>query len=148
MTSTSRLLARRYRVDVSTDGLTSWQQIKAVFAVTPDVPQVVGNRVAWVDGWGGAVVLSNGWSLVCSYNQLITGTTRDAGQALVEGCVGQLVNSALLYVRWYDRAGLADAWQGQAAVRVSRVGTGVDDLDRVTVTFTGDGALASIVNPI
>jgi hypothetical protein len=50
-------------------------------------------------------------------------------------------------VRWYDRNGAPEAFSGLAVVGYSASKTGVADLDEVTITLTGDGALTAIANP-
>lgn len=50
-------------------------------------------------------------------------------------------------IRWYDKNGLPEAFQGVGIVQSERGSTGVKDPDQKTFTLQGDGALASITNP-
>lgn len=146
MTAASTLRASRYRVDVSSNG-SSWHALAGITALDPEVTPVKVATVVF-GGRPRTRVRDVAWSLSATYLQLVTGTTRDSGQGLVEGCVNQLGDDAVLFVRWYDRDGLADAWQGKASVELTRAATGVPDAALMTALFTGDGALAQIVNPL
>lgn len=148
MSTRSRLLARRMQVDVSDDNGTTWTPLGGIYALDPRVTPLTARRIPYVKGWGGSLVLSNDWTLGVAYNQLVTGTARDAGQALIEARVGKFLTGAQLTVRWYDRNGLAEAWQGVGSLAVTRAASGVADIDRVAALFTGDGALLEIVNPV
>jgi hypothetical protein len=136
------------KVDVSDDNGGTWVALGGYYALVPLITPLTVKRVPYVTGWGGALVLSNDWTLGVAYNQLVTGTTRDPGQALIEACVGEFLTAATLTVRWYDRNGLAEAYQGVAAVSTAKAATGVAELDRVTALFTGDGELLKIANPL
>lgn len=140
-------LARRYRVQVSTDD-TSWL---TVYGVNDLAPQVAPNKQDASDyendGWTSNVITQQSWTLGIKYNQLATAGTRDAGQALIEAAVGQFGDDAELYVRWFDKTGLPEAKSGKGIVEVQRSKTGVADLAEMQVTITGQGPLSDISNP-
>lgn len=141
------MLARRLKVDVSVNGTSAWQPLAAKVLIDPEIVPILNPTTQW-GKTPGVDVESYTWSLVCVYNQLTTtGVTRDPGQALVESCQAAVGDAAKLWVRWYDRNGLAEAWQGWGAVTVQRNASGVPDLSQIRVTFTADGDLTPIANP-
>jgi hypothetical protein len=71
----------------------------------------------------------------------------DSGQEIVRAAQLEFGDDARVYVRWYDRNGAPEAFSGLAVVGWSQSKTAVADLDEVTITLTGDGALSEIDNP-
>jgi hypothetical protein len=71
----------------------------------------------------------------------------DPGQELVRQARFAFGDQARVYVRWYDRNGAPEAYSGRGIVDWQQSKTGIADLEEVTMTFTGDGVLASIANP-
>jgi hypothetical protein len=53
-----------------------------------------------------------------------------------------------VHVRWYDREGRDEAYEGYALVQWEQDGTATDDLDSVKVTLTGKGKRTKITNPL
>lgn len=140
-------LARRYRVEVSTDA-TTWVRVNGINDLSPQVtPNKQDDSDYENDGWASSVITQQAWTLGIKYNAKASSGVRDAGQALIEACVGQFDTASQLYVRWYDKTGLPEAKQGQGIVEVQRSKTGVSDLNEMSATFTGQGALTDITNP-
>lgn len=54
---------------------------------------------------------------------------------------------AFVHVRWYDKLGADEAYEGQAYVQWARAETGAEALGKATVTLTGYGVAAAIENP-
>lgn len=140
-------LARRYRVEVSTDG-TTWVRVNGINDLAPQVtPNKQDDTDYENDGWASATITQQAWTLAMKYNAKASAGVRDAGQALIEGCVGQFDTAAQIYVRWYDKTGLPEAKQGQGIVEVQRSKTAVADLNEMSATITGQGALSNISSP-
>lgn len=146
MAATS-MLVNRLKVDVSPDG-TAWTPVTGVYSVAPVITPVTAKRIPYVKGWGGSLVLSEDWALTLGYKMRINVAARDAGQVLVEACVGQHLVHAQIWVRWYDRTGLPEARQGFASVAVAPAADAAQSIARFVATFTGDGELTEIANPL
>lgn len=141
-------LARRFRQDVSVDGI-SWVKLGALtdFAPTENPTNQAADTYD-TNGFNAFEKTMTGWQTVSKFLMPTTaGIPSDAGQTLCEGTRFQFGDAARLYTRWYDRNGGTDAWSGRALVGWNQTKTGVADIDEVTVTFQGDGALARITNP-
>lgn len=140
-------LARRYQIDVSSDG-TTWTQLLGVTDFNPQItPQLQDSSTYDSDGWGSSEITMNKWSAAIKVLRQTTGGVFDPAQELVRARVAQFGDSARIYVRWYDNSGAPEAYSGRAIVEFNRSKTGVADLDEASITLTGDGALASITNP-
>lgn len=148
-------LARRYRVDVSLDGATSWTQIKGIddlnLGFTPTKTDSTSYDQA---GWTSYEIPTQGWSHVIKVLRRATGGTWDPGLELVRACIGQFGTAARIYLRWYDTSGIStgtpgivESGSGYAIVEMSRSKTGTGDLEEWQLTFTGDGQPAAIANP-
>lgn len=141
-------LARRFKVDVSADA-TNWIPYKGINDLNPSVtPTTVDTSDFDTDGWTSSEIPMNAWSLVIKAFRKTVAGVFDAGQELVRQCVAQSGDSARIYVRWYDRNGADEAYQGWGIVTWAPSKTGVADVDEVTVTINGDGARTDIANPV
>jgi hypothetical protein len=139
-------LARKYRVDVSTDGIT-WVQINGVNDFNPNVANNDQDASAYdTDGWAASETTMKSWTAAVKALVRRTAGVLDAGLALCKATQLVFGDSQRLYVRWYLRDTGKEAQQGRAIVSYNRSKTGVADLDEVTVEFKGDGALASVAD--
>lgn len=140
-------LARRFKVDVSTDG-TSWIPVKGINDLNPPVsPTLVAADDYDSDGWNSFEKTMQSWILTIKALRKTVAGVFDSGQELIRAAQLQFGDEARVYVRWYDRNGAPEAYSGVALVGWAPSKTGVADLDEVTITLTGDGVLTSISNP-
>lgn len=140
-------LARAYRVEVSIDN-TNWVRFNGLNDTNPDIaPNLQDSTNYESDGWATSEVTLYAWKLALKANRQANSGVEDPAFTMARACVGQFGDAARLYVRWYRRDGIPEAWTGRAIVGVSKSKTGVADLDEWTVTFTGSGALSPIANP-
>jgi hypothetical protein len=140
-------LARRFKVDVSTDG-TNWIPFKGINDLNPAIsPTLVGSDDYDSNGYSGFEKTMLGWVLTIKALRKTVAGVFDSGQELVRAAQLQFGDDARVFVRWYDRNGAPEAYSGQALVGWAPSKTGVADLDEVTATLTGDGVLTSITNP-
>lgn len=141
------VLARRYRVDVSADA-TTWLQLIGINDFAPNVSPTKKDTTTYDNtGWGSSEITLNAWSATIKMLRQTSAGVLDPSQELIRARVAQFGTAARIYVRWYDRNGLAEAYQGYAIVEWARSKTASDDVDEATVTLTGDGALTNIANP-
>ena len=140
-------LARRFQIDVSSDG-TTWTQLLGVTDFNPQItPNMQDSSTYDSDGWGSSEITMNKWSLAIKVLRQTSGGVFDPGQELVRARVAQFGDNARIYVRYYDNSGAPEAYSGRAIVEFNRSKTGVSDLDEASITLTGDGALTPITNP-
>jgi hypothetical protein len=140
-------LARRFKVDVSTDNAT-WVPLKGINDLNPAISNTTVSADDFdTSGFNAIEKTAIGWVLTIKALRKTISGVFDAGQELVRAAQLQFGDSARVYVRWYDRNGAAEAFSGKAVVGYSASQTGVDALDEVTITLTGDGVLSSIANP-
>jgi hypothetical protein len=141
-------LARRYRLDVSSDG-TNWVKLGAITDLAPtESPTTQAADTYDTNGFNAFEKTMTAWQIVAKFLMPTTGSVpSDAGQALISATRFQFGSAARIYARWYDRNGGTDAWAGVALVDWNQSKTGVADIGEVTATFKGDGVLEQITNP-
>lgn len=140
-------LARRFKVDVSTDG-SSWVNLKGIDDLNPAIsPNLQAADDYDSNGFNSFEKTMQGWILTIKALRKTTAGVFDPGQELVRAAQLNFGDTARVYVRWYDRNGAPEAFSGLALVGYTASKTAVADLDEVTITLTGDGALTAISNP-
>lgn len=148
----STALARKFRVDVTTD-LTlagGWIELAAINDFSHNATPNLEDASAYdTDGYASFEKTFEEWVARATFSRRMTGGVYDAGQELVRArSIGQWGDNARVGVRFYDRFGGPEAYKGVALVGWERAQTGVKNLDAATVTFTGtDVALQPISNP-
>lgn len=147
MSGAINLLARNYRVEVSTDD-TNYVRFFGVNDFDPNFsPNTVDATDYESDGWQSFEITMQAWKVTIKANRKATGGVEDPAFTLVRACQGQFGDAARLYVRWYRKDGLPEAWKGRAIVEATKSKTNVPDLDEWSVVFTGDGPPTRIANP-
>jgi hypothetical protein len=141
-------LARRYRADVSKDGI-NWVQIMGMNDFNPAIDRTTQDSSDYEsDGWGSSEITMQAWSVDIKANRKTNSGVFDPGQELCRLASDKFGEDARLYVRWYDKNGGTEAYQGRGIVEFSRSKTGVTDLDEAEIKITGDGARKEIPNPL
>lgn len=142
-------LARRFRVDVSDLATpSSWVPFKGINDLNPPVtPNLQAADDFDTNGWSAFEKTMQAWVLTIKALRKTTAGVFDPGQELVRSKQLGFGDAARINVRWYDRNGAPEAFQGVAIVGWVPSKTGVADLDEITCTLTGDGTLAPIANP-
>ncbi len=140
-------LARRYKVDVSTDG-TNWTPLKGINDFQPEVTSTKQDDSDYdSNGWASQVKTMQAWVATVKLNRKSTSGVFDPGQEILRAAHDQFGDAGCVYMRWYDRQGRADAYSGFGFVDWSRSKTSVPDLDEATAVVTGIGARTAISNP-
>lgn len=143
-------LARKFRLDVTTDLTlaTGWLQLNGIFDLKPVItPKTIDTSAYDTNGWDSNTVISNGWAVTADCWRRTAAGVYDPGQELLRACVGQSGDGSKAGVRWYDKNGGPESFQGTALVAWSRSKTGVADGDAASVVMTGDGVLYTPTNP-
>lgn len=149
------LLARRYRVDVTTD-LTlagSFSQVKKITDFDPNVTPNLEDASAYdTNGISAVEPTMQDATPTMTFLSNIVSSVRDPGQGILLAAVGQFGTAARVGLRWYDVNGLAGQDNGSAVIipSVKRAQSGYKNLEAVTVTCRiTDGTLnLGIANPI
>ena len=143
-------LARKFRVDVTSD-LTlagGWVELKGISALKPTVDGNTVETSAYdTDGWDSFEITGNAWGVTATVFRRTLAGVYDPGQELARATIGQFGDGARVGIRWYDKNGGPEAYQGVAIVKWERANDGVKDVDTATITFMGDGARTTITNP-
>jgi len=144
-------LARKFALQVTPD-LTlagGFIQFKGLNDYSPNVnPNLEDASDYDTDGWASSEVTMNDWSADASFFRRKNAGVLDPAQELVRARIGQFGDAARVGVRWFDKTGGPEAYQGVALVTWKRSNTGVKNLEQATVTFTGtDVPLQTIENP-
>ena len=140
-------LARRFKVDVSTDG-TTWLPFKGMQDFSPKENATTQSTATYDNnGFNSFEKTLTEWDVTIKANRPVSGSGFDPGQELVRQAQFQFGDQARVYVRWYDRNGAAGAKSGRALVDWNQSKTGVADVEEVTASFKGDGVLSDITNP-
>ena len=144
-------LARKWRVDVNTGtaGSPTWIQVKGVTNLTPGLSATTQDSSDYdSDGWGSDEKTMLKWSLGISLlRKGADEATPDPGQEALREKADQFGDDGMAHVRWYDRNGGPEAYEGYANVSWEPGGGGTGDLEPVTVNLTGKGARTAITNP-
>jgi len=150
----SVLLARRYRVDATTD-LTlagGFVEVKRITDFDPNIVPNVEDATAYDTNGvtAGEVTMLDAQPTLTFLSQIIT-AVRDPGQAILLATTGQFGTPTRCGLRWYDRNSLAGPDNGSAVVIpvLKRAATGVKNLESITATCgVTDGILnVGITNP-
>ena len=146
-------LARRYRLelDMGTTGTPSWSLVPGITEFTPAV-EPTHQEVTTYDeeGWGEHAVTKLDWTVELTLAHRAhpeTGQFNAAQEALRRASRSFGVAS-YVHVRYFDRNGADDAYEGRALVTWEPDGGSPEDVDTISVTLTGSGMLREIENPV
>jgi hypothetical protein len=149
---TETALAARYRMDVDTGtGSTTWSWLPGINDFSPKVDQTQQKSTTYDDdGWTDQTVTELAWSVEVTLVHRCHPTTKafNAAQEKLRLAAEAFGAAARVHVRWYDKEGRDEAYEGYALVQWERDGTATDDLDTVKVTLTGKGKRVAIENPL
>ncbi|MET7450685.1 hypothetical protein ABZT03_02090 [Streptomyces sp. NPDC005574] len=150
---TETALARRYRLELDTSATAtpSWVIVPGIQEFDPAVDPTQQDSTTYEDGgWADSTVTQLAWSVELTMLHRYHPTTKafNAAQEKLRLAAESFGSGATIHVRWYDREGRADAYEGRALVTWDADGGATDDLDSVGVTLTGKGAKTAITNPL
>lgn len=143
----STALARRFKFQVSSDN-TTWLNVAGITDLSPNEnPTIVPADDYDTNGFEAKEKTMTGAKVAVKANRKTNAGVFDPGQELIRTTRFQFGDQARLYIRWFDRNGVAEAYSGRALVDWQQSKTGVADLEEVTMTFTIDGVLSAITTP-
>lgn len=146
-------LARRWKMDVNlgTDDVPDWQPMIAITEFQPTFPPNIEEASTYdSEGWAENEKTAQAWEVACTFNRRINDQTlvyNDVHEAIRTAAFAY-GSAARVPLRFYDRNGLPEAYQGKALVEWEDQGGEYNALGQVSATFTGDGELELIDNPL
>lgn len=147
-------LARKFAIDVDLAPVGQaavWRKVRAVTELTPKVDSTLQDDSDYdSDGWASQTVTMLAWSLEATVARKVdlASNLYDPGQEKLRQAATSFGAAGTVHVRWYDRSGGPEAYEGYAVVTWEPQGGGADALDTAKVTLTGQGRRVVIVNPV
>ncbi|MFF0894740.1 phage tail tube protein [Streptomyces sp. NPDC003278] len=150
---TETALARRYRLelDMGTGSTVTWAIVPGINDFAPKVDQTQQPSTTYEDdGWADQTPTEYAWSIEATMLHRCHPDTKafNPAQLKLRKAAEAFGAGASVHVRWYDREGRDDAYEGRALVQWERDGTATDDLESIKVTLTGKGKRTPIENPL
>ncbi len=145
-------LARRYRLEINTGttGTPAWSLLPGITEFTAKVEPTQQEVTTYdAEGWVEKAVTMLAWSVEATVSHRAHATTGafNPVQEFVRKASLSFGAASYVHLRYYDRTGADDAYEGRALVQWEPDGGGPDEVDTVKITFTGSGPLAPISNP-
>lgn len=145
-------LARKFRVEVDTspDASGTWIPVRAIGELKPNVDTTLEDDSDYdSDGWQSQAKTGMAWTLETKLVRKagLTSGNYDPGQEVLRAAANSFGAAGTVHVRWFDRQGGPEAYEGFATVSWAPDGGGSTALDTVTVTLTGQGRRNDIANP-
>ncbi|MFD9879995.1 phage tail tube protein [Streptomyces alboflavus] len=150
---TETALARRYRLELNTGTVAApvWSLVPGVQEFAPKVEATQQKSTTYDDeGWADSTVTELAWSIEAKLAHRCHPETRvfNAAQERLRVAAESFSAASVVHVRYYDREGRPEAYEGRALVTWEPEGGTSDDLDTVKVTIAGKGPRKSIPNPV
>lgn len=152
-TPTETALARRWRVDINmgTTDSPDWQLLPAITNYTWKAdPNIEDDSTYDEGGWMSNTKTGQSWSAEATFNRKATpdSTAYSTVHEALRTAAFAFGADSKVGVRFYDRDGLPEAYQGTALVTWEPSGGSRTSLEQVKATLTGTGQLLSIDNPL
>ena len=154
MTTPVTALARRWalQLDMSSaqDG-SDWQTVIGVTEFNPAAePNIEDSSDYDSGGWAGNTKTGQSWQLGVTINRRINDQTKvyHPTHEALRAAAYAFGSASRVHVRYYDRDGMPEAYEGTAIVTWAPSGGEYTALDQVEITLTGDGQLLLITNPV
>ncbi|MFD6416007.1 phage tail tube protein [Streptomyces sp. NPDC060194] len=148
-------LARRWtlQLDLSAaqDG-SDWQTVFGIAEFTPPAPDpnIEDSSDYESGGWNGKTKTAQEWELAVTLNRKINDQVKvfHATHEYLRRAAWLFGSGSKAHLRWFDRQGMPEAYEGRGVVQWEASGGEHTALDQVEVTIHGDGELLLIDNPI
>ncbi|MFF3310479.1 phage tail tube protein [Streptomyces sp. NPDC002952] len=149
-------LARRWRLQINMnypeDQVTpDWQTVLGIAEFTPPAPDpnIEDSSDYESGGWNGNTKTAQEWELPVTLNRKINDQVKvfHPTHEKLRLAGWKFGSGSKAHVRWFDRDGLPEAYEGKGVVKWEYSGGEHTALEQVEVTITGDGELLLIDNP-
>ncbi|MGW0550564.1 phage tail tube protein [Streptomyces altiplanensis] len=152
-TPTETVLARRWRLEINmgTVAVPDWQLCPAIteFSWTAE-PNHEESTTYDTDGWTESTKTAQSWEVEATFNRKATpdSTAYSPVHEKIRAAWLAYGEAHQVHMRWMDRNGLPEAYEGFGLPNWEPQGGESSDLDQVQVTWTGTGPLTEIPNPM
>ncbi|MFB4320672.1 phage tail tube protein [Actinomadura sp. 21ATH] len=145
-------LARRWILEVNTGTVSSpvWTRVRAIGELKPTQENNMEDDSDYdSDGWASNTKTQMSWEIETKIlrKKGVESGNHDPGQEALRAKADQFGAAGTAHVRWYDREGGPEAYQGFGSVSWEPEGGDAKDLEAVTVKITGNGKRTVITNP-
>jgi hypothetical protein len=146
-------LARRFAVDIdmAAPAAAVWSALPGIEELKPSWDQRKEGDESYDDGGGAReTITGSSWKLELKliHRAGPDGVTFNAVQEYLRGkAQAEDTLNAEIHVRWYDRSGVGEAWDGRALVSWAPDGGNGGARDTVAVVISGQGKRIPITNP-
>lgn len=147
-------LARRWKLDLdmsaAKDG-SDWQNVIGITEFTQSAePNIEDSSDYDSGGWAGNTKTGQAWELGVTVNRRINDQVKVYHPTHEAFRLASLAfgSASEVHIRYYDRDGLPEAYEGTAIVTWAPSGGEYTALDQVEMTLTGNGQLLPITNPV
>jgi hypothetical protein len=138
----------RWMLEVDTAGSwtsPTWTPVFGVQSMTPAInPNKVDNSDFDTGIWTSQTTTGLAWSVAVTVEHKTYGGAEDPGQAFIRQSsipTGASAQPHLIHVRWYDRYGAAEIYEGYASPTWAAQGGTSKDTEKAAITLDGNGAL-------
>ncbi|MGW7198452.1 phage tail tube protein [Streptomyces chryseus] len=152
-TPTETVLARQWRLEINmgTVAVPDWQLCPAIteFSWTAE-PNHEDSTTYDTDGWTESDKTAQSWEVEATFNRKATpdATAYSPVHEKIRLAMFAYGEAHKVHMRWMDRNGLPEAYEGFGLPNWEPQGGEATDLGQVQVTWTGTGALTPITNPL
>lgn len=147
-------LARKFKVEVDratgSAGEPDWVPVRAITELNPGIDSNMEDDSDYdSDGWGSQTKTAQSWSLelTLARKRGIVSKQYDEGQEILRKAADRFGDESVVHVRYYDRDGGPEAYEGYVSVEWSPEGGPYTALDSASVTCHGQGKRLEITNP-
>lgn len=149
-------LARKWKLDVelpdeATPATLEWVPVRAIQEFTPGgEPTLEDDSDYDSGGWTSSAKTADSWLIEATLLRKIgiTSQNYDRGQEGLRTASAVFGAGNTVKVRWYDRDGLPEAYEGYASVGWVEGQGGTTVLSTAVLTLTGQGPRTAIANPV
>ena len=145
----------RWQINTGTVSVPNWETVLGLQEFTPSTePTDQEDNDYESDGWGGSTRTMLVWGLEANISHRKDSTTH------VENSVHAFLRlastaidttSGVVHMRWFDKNGSVEAYEGYGLITWAPDGGGMADLERVSITVTPSATsptLSTITNPV
>jgi hypothetical protein len=147
-------LARRWRLEIdmsATKDGSDWQMVPGITEFSPSAePNIEDSSSYDSEGWAENTKTGQSWELGVTINRKINDTVKVYHPTHEAFRLASFASGSAseVHIRYYDRNGLPEAYEGTALVTWAPSGGEYTALDQVEMTLTGTGPLLPITNPV
>jgi hypothetical protein len=145
----------RWQINMGTVGVPDWQTVMGLQEFTPNIePTDQEDNDYESDGWGGSTRTMLVWGLEANISHRKDNATHVENEvhAKLRLAAKEIdTTTGVVQMRWFDKNGSVEAYEGYGLITWAPDGGGMADLERVSITVTPSAVsptLTVIANPV